>query len=180
MFSESTHDQLRFLQTNRNFLGKEFLTWLWFKSETQNHKLNIGKFGTFHLYIDDKIVLSSTSGSVRENCLKGGTPAYAHEAGSALETGKLVHEAKFILQNADKQWTFTLSGENLTLRTVRLPAMSETDSTVHIAQRIESANMLTNVIDELFKTFIDLRVSEKFAEELTQIRNWIENKVTID
>jgi hypothetical protein len=179
MLNDVLHEELRFLQTNRSFLGKEFLTWLWYKSETQNHKLTIGKYGTFNLYIDDKIVLSSTSGSVRENSLKGGTPAYAHEAGSALGAGKLVHEAKFILQDSERQWSFTILGEDLSLRTVRLPTISEADSHAHISQRIAYSRQLTELIDYLFKTFMDLRISENFVVELTHIRDWIENKVTI-
>ncbi len=179
MLNELLHDELRFLQTNRAFLGREFLTWLWFKSETQNHKLTIGKYGVFHLYIDDKIVLSSTSGSVRENSLKGGTPAYAFEAGSALGTGKLVNEAKFILQDSERQWSFSLLADDLSLRTVRLPTISEADSHAHINQRIAHSQLLSNLIDELFKSFMELRISEQFYEELTKIREWIENKVTI-
>lgn len=179
MLNELLHDEIRFLQTNRAFLGREFLTWLWFKSETQNHKLAIGKYGVFHLYIDDKIVLSSTSGSVRENSLKGGTPAYAFEAGSALGTGKLVHEAKFILQDSERQWSFSLLADDLSLRNVRLPAISEADSHAHINQRIVYSQLLSNLIDELFKSFMELRVSEQFYVELTKIREWIENKATI-
>jgi hypothetical protein len=179
MLNELLHDELRFLQTNRAFLGREFLTWLWFKSETQNHKLTIGKYGTFHLYIDDKIVLSSTSGSVRENSLKGGTPAYAFEAGSALGTGKLVHEAKFILQDSERQWSFSLLADDLSLRTVRLPTISEADSHAHINQRIAYSQLLSNLIDELFRSFMEIRISDEFNGELTKIREWIENKVTI-
>lgn len=179
MLNEFLHDELRFLQTNRIFLGREFLTWLWFKSETQSHKLTIGKYGSYHIYIDDKIVLSSTSGSVRENSLKGGTPAYAFEAGSALGSGKLVHEAKFILQDSERQWSFSLLADDLSLRAVKLPTISESDSHAYINQRVNYSQLLTQLIDELFKQFMNLRMSENFQEELRNIKEWIENKITI-
>ncbi len=57
MVQESIYDELKFLQTNRNFLGREFLTWLWFKSVSQNHKVTIKNLGEFQLFIDNKIVL---------------------------------------------------------------------------------------------------------------------------
>ena len=44
-------DELKFLETNRNFLGREFLTWLWFKSESQNHKIRTKNFGDFQCQI---------------------------------------------------------------------------------------------------------------------------------
>ncbi|KAB8030644.1 hypothetical protein [Fluviispira multicolorata] len=179
MSNELLHEGLCFLQTNRAFLGREFLTWLWFKSETQNHKIAIKQFESFHLYIDDRIVLSSSSGSVRENSLKGGTPAYAYEAGSALGSGKLVHEAKFILQDSERQWSFSILGEDLSLRTIRLPSVSEADSKAHISQRILYTQVLTDLIDELYKEYMKLRVSKNFSEELSNIRLWIDNKVSI-
>ena len=179
MSNELLHEGLSFLQTNRSFLGREFLTWLWFKGETQNHKIVSEQYGSYHLYIDDKIVLSSTSGSVRENSLKGGTPAYAQEACSALGAGKLVHEAKFILQDSERQWSFSIVGDDLSLRNVRLPSVTEADSRAHISQRIMYAHLLSDFIDSLFKEYIKLRLSSQFQDEVTRIREWIDNKVTI-
>ncbi|BBH51868.1 hypothetical protein [Fluviispira sanaruensis] len=179
MSNELLHEGLSFLQTNRAFLGREFLTWLWFKSETQNHKIMLKNYENFHLYIDDKLVLSSSSGSVRENSLKGGTPAYAYEAGSALGSGKLVHEAKFILQDSERQWCFSILGEDLSLRAIRLPAVSEADSRAHISQRIIYMQLLTDLIDELYKEYLQLRLSVQFQEELSNIRIWIDNKISI-
>lgn len=175
--NDSTIEELHFLQNNRSFLGREFLTWLWFKSESQNNKLTIGKLGTFHFFIDDKIVLSSTSGSVLENSLKGGSPAYASEAGMALSTGKLVHEAKFILQDSERQWSFSVMANDLSIRGIRLPPVVESDSQSHISKRIIYAQFVTDVIDELFKEFMNIRTSSNFSEELLNIRKWMTDKI---
>ncbi len=177
MAQESIYDELKFLQTNRNFLGREFLTWLWFKSESQNHKIKLKDLGEFQLFIDNKIVLSSASGSVRENSLKGGSPAYAQEATAALSAGKMLQEAKFILQNHELHWSFSISAEDLSLKSIRLPNVTKDTSKEHFAQRIAYGRMLNDIIDELYKEYMDLRLTDRFKQEAELIQEWLMNKI---
>ncbi len=177
MQAESIHDELKFLQTNRNFLGREFLTWLWFKSETQNHKIKTKDFGEFQLFIDNKIVLSSASGSVRENSLKGGSPAYAQEASAALSAGKMLQEAKFVLQNNELHWGFSINADDLALRSVRLPVVAKENSKEHFGQRIAYTRMLNDIIEELYNEYMSLRLTDRFSEEASQIQLWLNGKL---
>lgn len=175
---ELFHDGLRFLQTNRAFLGREFLTWIWFLCETQSHKINVPGYGDMKLYLDDKLVLSSSGGSVHENSLRGGTPAYADEAKAALLAGKLVQEAKFILQDVERQWMWSMRAEDLSLRGVRLPSLQAPDAATHIAQRVTLMQTLVDVIDHLFKTYMDLRLSKRFDVEIARMGDWMNQKET--
>jgi hypothetical protein len=176
MDKETLHDGLRFLQTNKTYLGREFLTWLWFLSDSQKHEVDIPGHGRFKLTLDDKLVLSSSGGSVHENSLKGPTPAYAAEARTALLSGKLVHEAKFILQNEDKQWMWTMKAEDLAPRSVKLPPVAEADAESHMGRRIEHMQLLTEVIDHLFKDYMSRRLTKQFADEMVRMSEWLEAK----
>jgi hypothetical protein len=177
MMQETIQDEIKFLQTNRSFLGREFLTWLWFKSETQNHKIKIKDIGEFQLFIDNKIILSSASGSVRENSLKGNSPAYAKEASAALSAGKMLSEAKFILQNQELNWSFSISAEDLSLRSIRLPNVSQDSSREHFVKRIAYMRLLTDIIDSLYKEYIDLRLTSAFKTEAILIQDWLIAKI---
>jgi hypothetical protein len=177
MLSESIHDELKFLQTNRNFLGREFLTWLWFKSETQNHKIQTKHYGEFQLFIDNKIVLSSASGSVRENSLKGGSPAYAQEASAALSSGKMLQEAKFVLQNHELHWGFSISADDLALKSIRLPVVAQENTMEHFTQRIAYTRMLNDIIEELYKEYMNLRLTNLFEKEAENIQQWLVGKI---
>ncbi len=176
---EKLQEALSFLQTNKSFLGKEFLTWLWFQTESQNHRVTVKNQGTFYFCLDDKIIFNSSSGSVRENCLKGGTPAYAYEAFSALNSGKFVCEAKFILQTDSRQWSFTLRGENLSLHNIKLPSCSERDSRAHILKRMDFLKTLVSVLEQLYKDFIEKRLSGEFSTELANMKHWMMNKTAL-
>lgn len=176
MDTETLHEGLRFLQTNRTFLGREFLTWLWFITETNNHEVEIPGHGKFQLYVDDKLVLTATSGAAHENTLKGGTPAFAAEAKSALMSGKLVHEAKFILQADDRQWMWSMKSEDLALRGLRIPSVTEPDASSHMSKRLQHMQVLSDTIAHLFKTYTALRLRDDFAKEAGLMSKWITAK----
>ncbi len=178
MSRETLNEDLNFLKINRSFLGREFLTWLWFKSETQNHKIKVTQLGEFQFFIDDRIVLCSASGSVRENSLKGGSPGYAQEASAALIAGKMLQEAKFVLQNQQSHWSFCLCADDLSLKNIRLPAVGQGDSQEHILGRLELAGTLNEIIEQLYKEYMDLRMSSDFTKEAALIQQWLEEKIS--
>lgn len=171
-------ESLRYLQTNQAFLGREFLTWLWYHTESFRHEINLGDLGIYKLYVDDRLVLSSSSGSAHEQALKGGTPAYAAEALVALQSGKLVHEAKFILQDQERQWMWSMKADDLALRSVRLPAVQAPDAATHMQARIANTQLLVDVVESLFKRYLETRLSPKFTQELQAIQEWMASKQT--
>lgn len=177
MEQEFMLNDLKFLQENRAFLGREFLTWIWFKSESQDHKVHVKNFGPFQILIDSKMTLSSTSGSVRENSLKGNAPSYAREAGAALAAGKMLSEAKFILQNQDLHWSFVLSADDFSLRSVQLPGIVQDSSKSHFSQRIRYSQMLNEILDSLYDEYISIRIAaDRFAEECAEMQRWLQTK----
>lgn len=180
MDTELLQEGLRFLQTNRGFLGREFLTWLWFTSEVNQHKIKIEGLGEYKFFVDDKLVLSSSGGSVHENSLRGGTPAYAGEAHLGLVSGKLVSEAKFILQDAERQWMWNMKADDLSLRSVRLPSLQEPDAAAHITSRIALMQHLVEIMDALFKEYMAIRVTDQFEQELERMGEWLMSKETHD
>lgn len=176
MSRESVLEELRFLESNRTFLGREFLTWLWFVSESQNHRIQVPGFGEFMFFVDDKIVLSSPGGSVHENTLKGGTPAYGTEAQTALASGKLVQEAKFIMQQGESEWTWSMRADDLAFRGLRLPVVTEGDAAAHMLRRFEWMQLLTDVVDALYNEYMGIRLSSSFKTEAGNLATWIKSK----
>jgi hypothetical protein len=176
---EFFEENIQFLQKNRSFIGREFLTWLWFVTESQNHLLNIKPYGEIRLFVDDKLVLVSQGGSAVENTLKGGSPAFATEAKISLQSGKLVQEARFVLQKEDKFWSWTIRADDLSFRALKLPAMQEPDPSSHLAERIRSTQLLVNIVQSLFSEFMALRTQSSFSSEIQKMSHWLESKSTL-
>lgn len=168
-------EKLKFLQTNRSFLGREYLTWLWFALETRNHIVDVPGYQPFKLYVDDKLVLSSASGCVREHSLKGGTPATADEAKSALRAGKLVTECKFILKQGEKQWTWSMKADDLALRGLRLPNVTTEEAESYMRSRINNTETLNDVLTHLYQTFLATRLSRGFKRADSELTKWAQS-----
>ena len=170
--SDENYQRLKFIEKNKAFLGKEFLTWLWYKSETRNHKFTLDGLGSFILYLDDRLKLGGSSGYVREHSLKGGTPAYSLESKSALTSGKLLLEAKMILQCEEKQWSFLFVGESFELRNLKLPNSHESDLHAHITSRIRNTQFIYSVLEALLKEFFQMRQEKTFSDEIRNFTSW--------
>jgi hypothetical protein len=188
MLPDLFEENVRFLESSRAFLGREFLTWLWFHTETHNHLIKIdlssenksGATAQYRLFLDDKIVLSAAGGSFQENALKGGSPAYAAEALVSLNSGKLVQEARFVMQNNDRQWSWTIRSEDLSLRNVKLPSLQETDPAAHLIERVRLTQELVDVVESLFRQFYALRSEKSFEQEQAKLVEWLEHKNTLN
>ena len=84
------------------FLGREFLTWLWYRSE-----LSEGLFQrdgeTFEVWFDAKLVLESLGDIKEQSAIKSENPTETEEARASLQTGKQVREAQLRLIQGQKQ-----------------------------------------------------------------------------
>lgn len=167
------HEKLKFLQQNRAFLGREYLTWLWYKVDSCNHVIDLEGYEPFHLYFNDKMVLSSANGAVREHSLKGGTPAYASEAKRALRKGKLVSEANFIMKQGNKKlWTWSMKADDLSFRAMKLPPVEAEEAGDYLLSRIEATQVLVDVHHHLYREFLKLRLSQAFHGEADKMIAW--------
>ena len=71
------------------FLGREFLLWLWFRSETGEGLFDLGELGHVELWIDGKVVLEAESDEGVEKITCAGENARLKEARFALTKNKL-------------------------------------------------------------------------------------------
>ena len=162
--NDDTLKQIKFLEKNKSFLGREFLTWLWFQIKSSHHTFDFKGLGEFKLYMDDKLILGSKRGNIHQYNLSGGTPAYAKETEGAILSGKLIQEAKFILEQGEREWFFTLMGDTLDLKNIKLPLMKSQEPGHYLADRISMTNFLTDVVRALFEDFLNFRLSETTKE----------------
>ena len=176
MLTEEQRSEVSVLQQGRGFLGREFLTWLWYMLETKKNRVSFKKLGHFEIFIDDRLVLSSKSGAVHESVLKGGTPGHAQEARTALLSGKLVQEARFVMQDETRQWQWVLKGEDLSLRGVKLPPVSDTEVGSFMTTRFLHLENLIDAVEELYTDFLKLRLNEKKNKDLEEeLKDWFDS-----
>lgn len=174
----------------KGFLGREFLTWLWYHSEISDEMDVISKDGVSipcRIWIDDRIVMESSSAKAHIYSLRGGDPSQSIETAAALQSGKLVKQLKIGMDiNEIGEFTAVLNADDLTPRSLALPPVPELQGATSEDQeqkssplgiRVEQTEAFLKVLDGLFSQFLDERIQPKWETEgVEKIRAWIKNR----
>jgi recombination associated protein RdgC len=178
------------------FLGREFLTWLWFRCETDGGTFELprggrrrrkgerGKAGDddggedeVGVVFDDYVALVSDGDEKEQNIVKNGSPHRSAEARTALLVGKVVASARLEVARGDRAWKATVSGETLDLRSVKYPDPEGSDPEERTLQRLDAMRELGDIVDELYGLFLSVRTSPAWEkEELPAVTRWIRKR----
>lgn len=165
------------------FLGREFLTWIWYLAEEQS-KLEIelphsDKKFSIELWIDDRILLESSGGTSHENLIKGGSPSHSQEATAALWEGKTVKDLKLGIRiDGIGDFIANLNCTHLVPKTLQLPVAENEESEIDtLTSRIRNTNLYLNILDGLFLMFVKERTDKRWEDTGAQkIQLWIKNR----
>lgn len=167
----------------KKFLGQEFLTWLWFKSEERGGTIFLEDSGEDITVVFEKhILLESGEGDEREKVICQGLHAGLAEARTGLALGKKIEQARILIGRETFEWNVTIRATLLEFRSVRLPktmAAGEEEegpdaAAGMILERISLVETLTRTVDELFRMFLKLRTSAaEWPRENARIADWV-------
>ncbi|MDO5674317.1 MAG: hypothetical protein Q4G66_05290 [bacterium] len=170
------------LITEKRFLGQEFLTWLWYKSEERGGSVNLPERGDVTVIFEKHMLLEYGDGEEREKVICRGLQTELKEARAGLSLAKKPEQARLRLSWNDHEFGVTLTAALFEFRNIRLPKTvdrsDEGDGPEHLEarllERIALFELLSSLVLDLFAVFIDLRASpQKWPQELTRIRAWI-------
>ncbi len=169
------------LMTEKRFLGQEFLTWLWFKSEERGGTVALTN-DDIVLVFEQHILLESGEGESHERVVCQGKQSELQEARTALAMGKKLEQARMRMAKGDYEWRISMSGSLLEYRNVRPPktmtAAEDKDEAAREGRILDRIGLLEEAIrtmDELFQLFLQTRLSTGWEEERNRIRAWIGN-----
>ncbi len=156
------------------FLGKEFLTWLWFRAERQQGLFELDGIEPFELFFDDRLVLDVAVDHVREvNAIRSENPTDAAEAKVALQTGKKVTEVRLHIYRDEQEWKCAISAEELALSGVRVPGVLSKEDDEVVLERMMLLDELEAMLDGLWQQFLRIRLDpEAWPTELAALRSW--------
>jgi hypothetical protein len=158
----------------KDFLGNEFMLWLWHEADNRTGIIATEKSGDVTIYIDKSLDLDCAYGQTGRDTLKGDGPSRMPEARDALRSGKLPRKAGLIIDAGRQQYTFSLSAEQLSFSSAKLPDVEDAESPrVVFEERITLLRDLCGAIDGLFETFLKLRGSSGWEAHVNGVRRWI-------
>jgi hypothetical protein len=162
--------------TNRDWLGNEFLLWLWFTSDEIGEVLDLPDGSDITYMLARKLALECPSG-------RTGTDGFAHEGPSrlpeakrAIQSGKLPRKCGITIVHHGEQFELTLNAETLGIASAKLPPLPE-DVTEHHArqhERITQVRDLIDAVEKLYAAFIDDRFGQIWkTETLPSMQRWL-------
>lgn len=170
---------------DKAFLGREFLTWLWFKSIQSGGRVEIHGGKVLEVEFLDKMTLDLAESDTPQTVTLKGEQSELREGLAALKEGKKIEEARISIRAGDDDFTMNLKATWFSFGSFRTPAIlpsSEADiDDDGEAAFLEKTRLIEEgleALDGLFGHYLRLRVSDRWEEEeLPALRRWIASSV---
>ena len=164
------------------FLGNSFLTWIWFVIETDPHHFQKADPDCAGLEIGNRMVLENRWSNGKEIITIKGDSAGLEEAQLALSKGAAITDINLVYKSGDLQWHFSLKGESLSFSGLKLPESASIEQSEDlegaVIDKIYLYEKPLEFIDQLYRRFVRLRLSDRWRQTVTEMKKWIQSAPT--
>jgi hypothetical protein len=166
----------------KDFLGNEFLLWLWWHLEAQDGAVPIesanGEAQQVFGAIDKTLDMECAWGVGGKQSLRGDTPSRLREAGEALRMGKWPRKLGLLLSDGEHQWELTLQGDKMVINGASLPEVPEAESPRELTEaRLGLVRQLAEALDGLYASFLAARTASGWPSQRDTIGRWVRERV---
>jgi len=169
--------------SEKAFLGREFLTWLWFKSDQSAGRIEIPGKKVVEVIFLDRMTLDLSDADTPQTVTLQGEYSGLREGLCALREGKKIEEARISVKAADNDFAMILKGTWFSFGSLRTPPVlpaSEADEEEPLEgaflEKVSLIEESMEIVDSLFEYFLKLRTSDRWeSEELPAVRRWVES-----
>lgn len=164
--------------SNFDFLGNEFLLWLWWRWETQSDTIALPDGSEVTGMFARTLSLQCPLDESGKETITAESPVWLPEAAQAIRTGKLPRKAGLILVRHGEQYELTLQAETFTISGAKIRAEDTEETSAAEGQgfqeqRIESVRGLHETVALLFHAFCEQRIGKNWSSELEHMRRWL-------
>ena len=155
-----------------DFLGNEFLLWLWWTLENQSDTLALADESEVTAMLTKTLTLECPLGEHGKETISAESPVKLTEALQAIRSGKLPRKSGMTLVRQGQQFDLVLQAESFAISGAKIH-VDENEDDYQLDDRIDAIRSLNETIDLLFQTFCARRVSREWTSEHHKIRNWL-------
>ncbi len=158
--------------------GREFLTWLWFASETSGNRIHVENGSPIVVLVEGPMRFFNEGNGAFSAVISKGVPENSAEAKSCLVANKKLKQARVVFcRNEETQWRFTLSADDFAVKGMKLPQTESIDAVSRFQERMAFLEEWRNDFTMIFNSYLDIRTdSRAWPLEISRIREWIESK----
>ncbi len=163
-------------------LGREFLTWLWYRSETASGMFRISGSESgddaFFVTLEQRLTVTGGEGDHKETASVSGSFSPLLEARAGLSAGKQVNRALIRFARGELDWQMTLNAESLRINALKTPPQGKPeegdDPDAFFLEKMYLIEQALELFDETYKQFLKVRLSPKdWSQEVKNIQAWI-------
>lgn len=154
-----------------DFLGNEFLLWLWWMLETQTDTITLADDSEVTVMLSKTLTLECPIGESGKETISAESPVSLPEAMQAIQHGKLPRKSGMILVRDGQQFDLTLQAETFGISGAKI--ILDDDTEFEAEDRIEAVRTLCDTVDGLFHVFCDRRTDKAWAKDLKAMHAWL-------
>ena len=160
----------------QNTFGRDFLTWLCYKSDQRAGKMEMASGETFFLWIDGKIVMEDDRAAPPNSVSYTGDDFTNQDIKLAVRAGKKAREARLRIERGESTWTFTLRGDRMELAGLKIDMPKAADKDELFFGRIMSIEALNILLDGLYTEFLmDVHSPQWKEKGFRQFQKWLKS-----
>lgn len=169
---------LSLVERENTLLGQDFLTWLWFKTDQDTVLFQLADNRTFTLHMEQKLSVQGGEGETKATATVTSPAGELSEAKTGLRTGKKVNKAQLLFSIDEDEWLVTVSAADFGLSGLKTPKISTKDDEgddpdAKFLEKIFLVERCLEMFDVVFTQFLNLRLSQDWAEESARVKLWI-------
>ncbi len=160
------------MSDNYDYLGNEFLLWLWWTFDTETDTLELSDESRVSGMFARTLALDCPRGESGKETISAESPIVLPEAMQAIQYGKLPRKAGLTLVRNDEQYDLTLQAETFAVGSGKITQIGN-DVSVDSIDRIQSLRDFSETIDLLFDVFCERRLGTTWKSDIKKMRNWL-------
>ena len=162
------------MNDNYDFLGNEFLLWLWWNWETKSDTIQLSDGSTVTGMFARSLSLDCPQGEFGKETISSESPVALPEAALAIRLGKLPRKTGLTLVRNGEQFDFTLQAETFSVSSAKITAINlDPGNKPDAEDRIASLREIGETLDLLFYAFCERRIGKPWKEERKKIAHWL-------
>ncbi len=164
-------------QSTDIILGQEFLTWLWYQSDTAPGSFTDNKGMPFSVSMEQRIVVQGGEGDSLDTASVSGSLSPLREARFGLATGKKVTRALILFEQDDLTWQVSLKAEDFSCNSLRTPKIEkdsdDDDPDAIFLEKVYLLERCVTLLDSLYAQFLALRIGATWQDEVRHVQEWM-------
>jgi hypothetical protein len=160
-------------EANRDFLGNEYLLWLWYQLDDESDTLRLSDASEASILLTRTLVLDCPRAVTGRESITSDAPTQLPEARRALQSGKLPRKIGLTVARHDQQYDLTLQAETLAIGAARLPAPEASEERARLEERVNQLRHMLETLDLMYDAFAAKRASDTWPKELARLQKWL-------